>query len=346
MPTTNSVLTPGVYRRDTAMETWHEPQNGPSAAEFAAARATISRVLAPTPTVLSTQLSRRWGRTAYVKYENISPVRSFKIRGALAAISALTTPGKTNGAITASTGNHGQALAFAGHHFGVPVTVVVPKNAETAKVTALRNLGASLEIYGGNLSEAQDRAQQLAEERGALFVEDGEHLGLMAGAGSLIAEMLEQAPELETVIVPVGGGNLIASTLAASAQSAPQLTIVGVQSSAAPGATESWLAGDVVTAACRTIAGGLATEYPGQASLQVMIALLETMILVSDDDLWRAIGTTFDATGAAIEAAGVAGIAAIDCYGDEIPGEHVGIMLTGGWISRPDLVRALSADII
>ena len=163
----------------------------------------------------------------------------------------------------------------------------------------------------------------------------------MAGAASLIAEMLDQVAGLETVVVPVGGGNLIAGTLLATRDLAPALNVIGVKSSAAPAATESWLAGDVLAVPSATFAGGLATEYPGLASLRVMTALLEMMVLVSDHDLWRAISTVFDATGAAVEGAGAAGVAAMDRFGEQIEGDKVGVVLTGGWISREDLVKAL-----
>ena len=342
MPSRNNRLTAGVYRRTTSDSATPSPPGAPSASDLTAALETVRSVLAPTPTLLSPRLSRRWDREVFVKYENLSPVRSFKARGALIAIAALVSRGDARGATTASTGNHGQGLAFAGRHFDVPVTVVIPEGAEPAKLAALEDLGASLEVSGANLTESQVRAERLADELGLLFIEDGEDPWLMAGAATLITEMVDQVPDLETVIIPVGGGNLIAGTLLGTALTGNQLTVVGVQSSAAPGATDSWLAGEVVVAPCETFAGGLATEYPGGASLHVMMALLETMILVSDEDLWRAIATVFDATGAAVEGAAAAGVASLDRFGDDIPGERIGIVLSGGWISRVDLVRALA----
>ena len=335
-------MTPGVYRRTAPGNATPSLPGTPSALDLTVALETVGSVLEPTPTLMSPRLSRRWDREVFVKYENLSPVRSFKARGALSAIAGLVSRGEANGATTASTGNHGQGLAFAGRHFDVAVTVVIPEGAESAKVAALEDLGATIEVWGANLTEAQGRAERLAAERGLLFIEDGEDPWLMAGAATVVTEMVDQIPQLETVIIPVGGGNLIASTLLGTTLNDSRLTVVGVQSSAAHGATDSWLAGEVVVAACETFAGGLATEYPGGASLRVMTALLETMILVSDEDLRRAIATVFDATGAAVEGAAAAGVASLDRFGDDIPGERVGIVLSGGWISRSDLVRAFA----
>ena len=213
------------------------------------------------------------------------------------------------------------------------VTVVIPK-ARNRRRWLRWKISRHHRGMGSKPHRAQGRAERLAAERGLLFIEDGEDPWLMAGAATVVTEMVDQIPQLETVIIPVGGGNLIASTLLGTTLNDSRLTVVGVQSSAAHGATDSWLAGEVVVAACETFAGGLATEYPGGASLRVMTALLETMILVSDEDLWRAIATVFDATGAAVEGAAAAGVASLDRFGDDIPGERVGIVLSGGWISR------------
>src|SRR5437016_4680025 len=139
------------------------------------------------------------------------------------------------------------------------------------------------------------------------YVEDGDDAGLMAGAATILWEMLERQPELDTVLVPTGGGNLIAATLLAAERLRPELRIVGVQSSAAPGATRSWLDGEVRSLPSTTEAGGLATEYPGGLSLKVMLRLLETIVLVTEEDLWRAVGAAFRATGYPIELAGAAG---------------------------------------
>jgi threonine dehydratase len=299
-------------------------------------------VLPKTPMLFSARLSQRWGRSVHVKYENVSAIRSFKARGALYAVAQLSPAQRNSGVVTASTGNHGQGVAFAGRHFGVPVTVVVPEGVEPAKLDAIRNIGPDLRILGQNLTEAEAYAEDFAKDRGALFIEDGENADLMAGAASVASEMLDEEPSLDSLIVPVGGGNLIAGALLAVSRRSTEMSVVGVQSVAAPGATKSWLAGSIQKEECETFAGGLATEHPGERSLAVMTSLLHHMVLVTEEDLWSAMAMTFGATGAVIEGAAAAGVAALERFGDEIPGERVGVILTGGWVSRNDLLRALA----
>jgi threonine dehydratase len=222
------------------------------------------------------------------------------------------------------------------------VTVVVPEGVEPAKLDAIRNIGPDLRILGQNLTEAEAYAEDFAKDRGALFIEDGENADLMAGAASVASEMLDEEPSLDSLIVPVGGGNLIAGALLAVSRRSTEMSVVGVQSVAAPGATKSWLAGSIQKEECETFAGGLATEHPGERSLAVMTSLLHHMVLVTEEDLWSAMAMTFGATGAVIEGAAAAGVAALERFGDEIPGERVGVILTGGWVSRNDLLRALA----
>jgi threonine dehydratase len=224
------------------------------------------------------------------------------------------------------------------------VTVVVPKGVEPAKLDAIRDIGSDLRVFGRNLTEAQAYAEDFAKDKGALFIEDGESADLMAGAASVAYEMLDEEPSLDSLIVPVGGGNLIAGALLAVSQKGVETSVVGVQSVAAPGATKSWLTGSVLKAECETFAGGLATEHPGERSLAVMTGLLHHMVLVTEEDLWSAMAMTFDATGTVIEGAAAAGVAALERFGDEIPGEHIGVILTGGWVSRNDLLRALATS--
>jgi threonine dehydratase len=278
----------------------------------------------------------------YLKLENCSPIRSFKARGALATMAALSDEDRRAGVVTASTGNHGQGIAFAGQLHGVPVTVVVPEDAEGPKLNAIRDLGAVLVEAGRNLSDAEAKAKHRAAETGATYVEDGDHPPLMAGASTVLWEMLEAEPTLDTVVVPVGGGNLIAATLLTAGMLRPDLRILGVQSQSAPGALLSWLAGTIVSAPCETFAAGLATERPGRAALGVMCRALSQMALVTDDDLWDAMASGYEASGLPIEGAAASGIAALERYGDEIEGDRIGIIVTGGRVSAEALTQAFS----
>ena len=337
-------MKPGFYSRSADLAAGKPLPDSlvPSPSDLVAAREIIMGVLPKTPMLFSARLSQRWGRSVHVKYENVSPIRSFKARGALYAVAQLSPAQRNSGVVTASTGNHGQGVAFSGRHFGVPVTVFVPEGVEPAKLDAIRDIGPDLRIFGQNLTEAEAYAEDFAKDKGALFIEDGENADLMAGAASVASEMLDEEPSLDSLIVPVGGGNLIAGALLAASLRSAEISIVGVQSVAAPGATKSWLAGSILREECETFAGGLATEHPGERSLAVMTSLLRHMVLVTEEDLWSAMAMTFDATGTVIEGAAAAGIAALERFGDEIPGERVGVILTGGWVSRNDLLHALA----
>ena len=310
----------------------------PTSAELAAARELVAREVSPTPTVSVPHLSSALGRETWLKLECLSPIRSFKHRGALCAVRAVKGSGAA-GVVTVSTGNHGQGVAYAGRRLGVPVTVVAPRPSEPRKLAAIRDLGAEVELRGENLSQAEEAAAELAAARELTYLEDGEDPWLMAGAATVLLELMEQATGLDTVLVQVGGGNLIAASLLAAHAERWPVRIVGVQSTAAPGATLSWHEGRIRPAESRTIASGIATEKPGRLAFGVMKALLGSILLVDDADLWRSVGTLLGTTGLAVEPSGAAGVAALERFGEAIEGERVGVLLTGGWIGEAALAE-------
>jgi threonine dehydratase len=298
----------------------------------------VSGQVPATPAVTLPHLSAALGRETWLKLECLSPIRSFKYRGALCALRAIKSSGAA-GVVTVSTGNHGQGVAFAGRRLGLPVTVVAPRFSEPSKLAAIRALGGEVELRGESLTEAEAAAAEIAAARHLFYLEDGEDRWLMAGAATVLLELLEQAPGLDSVVIQVGGGNLIAASLLAVRMSGRPVRIVGVQSTAAPGATLSWQEGRIHPAESRTIAGGIATERPGRLSLTVMTALLGSVVLVDDEDLWRSVGTLLRTTGMAVEPSGAAGLAALERFGDDISGERLGVILSGGWIGGSALAR-------
>lgn len=329
----------GVHRR-MADGGWPDPPV-PDPDSLARARRIVADAHPPTPLVASHHLSAATGRSVFLKLEGMSAVRSFKFRGALAAISHAIKDRVTGPIVTASTGNHGQGVAFAGNRHGLEVIVCSPETTLPEKREAMTALGATLVISGSTLSESEERARQIASDRDGLYIEDGESPHLMSGAATVAMEMLEQQPDLDTILVPVGGGNLVAATLLAVAAAGSSATVVAVQSSGAPGATLSWLAGTVVRHECRTYAGGLATERPGELSLTVMLRRLETMVLVTDDDLRAASGRAFASLGLVVEGAAAAPLAALDLHPDAIPGARVGLVVSGSWLSAGQLAEGL-----
>ncbi|HSJ29128.1 MAG TPA: pyridoxal-phosphate dependent enzyme [Acidimicrobiia bacterium] len=295
----------------------------------------------PTPMSESLALSQEAGRSIHLKLEGMSAVRSFKFRGALAAVADVAARHPAGRLVTASTGNHGQGIAFAGRRFGLSVVVCSPTSVLPEKREAMEALGARVVVGGESLSEAEERARHIAADEDGVYLEDGESPHLMAGAATVVTEMLEQQPDLDAIVVPVGGGNLIAASLLAVAHLGADVRIVGVQSSEAPGATLSWIQGSVVSRPCRTYAGGLATERPGRLSLEVMTRLLDTMILVTDADLVRMSGQAFRTLGLVVEGAAAAPLAALRLHPEAIAGERVGLIISGSWLSAGQLDEAL-----
>lgn len=331
---------PGVHRR-TPDGGWPDPP-APDLAALSQARREVAEAHPPTPLILSHALSNATGRTVHLKMEGTSAVRSFKFRGALIAVARAAAESPRRPIVTASTGNHGQGLAFAGRRHGVEVVVVSPETTLPEKRRAMESLGATVIVVGANLTGAEHHARQIASDRGGIYIEDGESPHLMAGAATVVMEMLDQQPDLDSIVVPVGGGNLIAASLLAAAGSETGASVIGVQSTAAPGATLSWQSNSIVREECHTFAGGLATERPGELSLSVMTRLLETMVLVTDDELRISSGHAFRSLGLAVEGAGAATLAALRLHPDSIPGERVGLILSGSWLSAEQLSEALA----
>jgi threonine dehydratase len=292
------------------------------------ARRVVQRYLAPTPLLAAPGLSRLTGCEVYVKYENLSPIRSFKARGAIYCLSRLA-PGQA-GVVAASTGNHGQGLALAARLFDRRAVVVVPEGTIEKKMAAIRHFGAELRVAGKDLAESCAIAQRLADAENLTYVEDGEHPDVLAGCGTLALEVIEQEPELDAFIVPVGGGNLIASCALVLKSIRPDVTLVGVQSEAAPAVYESWRAGTPVQLdRCATFAGGVATSYPCRFAFPFLRSGVDDLTLVSDAALVEAAITMLAETGHLPEGAGAAGLAALLANPARFAGQRVVLLLSG-----------------
>jgi threonine dehydratase len=273
----------------------------------------------------------------FVKYENHGPVRSFKARGALYRLSLLDAEQRMRGIVTASTGNHGQGIAFAGGALNVPTTIVVPQDAPRIKTDSIRFLGGEIREVGGDLAAAEVEARVIAEREGKILIEDGDDAGLMAGAGTIAWEILDQLPRASAIVVPVGGGNLIAGIALVAKRLKPDIRIIGVQSQAAPAVYQSWKNKRITEAPCATFAGGLATSHPGALAFSVLSDLVDSMILVSEADLREGILTALRTTGQIAEGAAAAGFAALNALGADLSGLKTVLVLTGGNLPIEDL---------
>jgi threonine dehydratase len=283
------------------------------------------------------------GAEVLVKCEDEAPVRSFKGRGALWSLARLDAGARARGVVTASTGNHAQGVAAAGRLLGVPTAIVVPESTSAQRVERTRALGGDVRRAGANLSESELHAREIAEREGRRYLEDGEDPGLMAGAASLAFEVLEQADGVDVIVVPVGGGNLIAGVALAAKRLNPAVRIVGVQSEAAPSVARSFAAGHVVEAPCATIAGGLATGHPGHLAFEVIRDHVDELRLVSENDLARHVVRVLDRTGALIEPAAAAPFALLERTGSAWDGARVVLLQTGGSIAVDELRTLLAA---
>jgi threonine dehydratase len=314
-----------------------------SLADVYRARQVVARYLPTTPLLHSPGLSRRTGAEVFVKYENLSPIRSFKARGGIYCLSRLASD--KAGVVCASTGNHGQGIALAARLFGRRAVVVVPQGTIEKKVVAIRGLGADLRVVGQDLAESVAIAERIAADEDLVYVEDGEHPDILAGCATLALEVLEQQPDLTSLLAPVGGGNLLAACALVVKAIRPDVAVVGVQSEAAPAVYEAWRSGDLTQhRRCDTFAGGLATSYACRYVFPFIRAGVDDVLLVADAALRDAAVVMLAETGHLPEGAGAAGVAALLAHPVRFAGRRVVLLLTGSNF-EPGIWAALTSGL-
>lgn len=307
-----------------------------------AARATFGDAVRRTPILPSSTLSAISGGTVRLKAENLQHTGSFKIRGASNRLAALTADERTRGVITASAGNHAQGLAVAARSHGVRATIVMPRIAPLAKVEATRDYGAEVVLHGESYDEARIEAERLAAERGLLMVHAFNDPLIVAGQGTLGLEIIEDVPEVDTVIVPIGGGGLIGGVATAIKVVAPRVRVIGVQAHAAPGSAQSWRTGEITNVAARpTIADGIAAGAPGAVTLPLMRQLVDDIVLVDEDEIAQAIVLLLERSKLVVEGAGAVGVAAVMARKLDLTGRNAVIVLSGGNIDLQRLARVV-----
>ncbi|MGI8972587.1 MAG: threonine ammonia-lyase [Gaiella sp.] len=277
----------------------------PSPADLRAARERLDGIARVTPLHSSVTLSRVAGRTMLLKAENLQRTGSFKIRGAYNTIAQLSPEERRAGVVTASAGNHGQALAWAAREAGIPATIVVPESAPMAKVEAARGYGATVQLVGASYDDASDAARALETETGATFVHAFDDPRVVAGQGTLGIELAEQLPSGPgTVVVPVGGGGLASGVAIALRELRPELRLVGVQAAAcAPFAGRE--------PAGTTIADGIAVKRPVPLTREILEDLLDEIVVVDDEEISQAIVILLERAKLVVEGAGAAPVAAL-----------------------------------
>ncbi|MFN8485279.1 MAG: threonine/serine dehydratase [Anaerolineae bacterium] len=310
------------------------------------ARRRIRPYLAPTPLRHSPGLSRLLDAEVWVKHETMLPTSAFKVRGGVNLVSQLTPAEREAGVICASTGNHGQSIAYAGRLFGVPVIVGVPEGANPLKVAAMRDAGAEVVFHGPDFDAAREYVEQIAAERGLRYIHSGDEPLLIAGVGTHTLEIVEDQPDVDVVIVPIGGGSGAAGACIVAKAVDPAIQVIGVQSMAAPAAYESWRSGEPRTAPNTTFAEGLATRTSFSLPQRILRESLDDFILVSDDALREAMTLMLEQTRTLAEGAGVASLAGALAIRDRLAGRRVALIQSGANVTLDGLRAALGAASI
>jgi threonine dehydratase len=281
-----------------------------------------------------------------VKHENLQPTGAFKVRNGLAAITALSPEARARGVVAASTGNHGQGLAYAGAGLGVAVTICVPTGNNPEKNAAIRALGATVVEEGRDYDEATEVASRLVRERGLTLVHSTNSPHVVAGAGTIALEMLEAQPELDAIVVALGGGSQAVGAMTVARERAPRLRVFAVQAAGASATHDAWHTGEVRTLArADTFAEGLATRSVYPFTFDALRAGLAGFVTVSDAEMAEALRLLLRTTHTLVEGAGAAGLAGLLRLRETLAGRQVGIVLSGANIDEATLRRVVSREI-
>jgi threonine dehydratase len=316
----------------------------PTLSDVLDARRHIRHYLDPSPLRHYPSLDRLIGAEVWVKHDNLLPTGAFKVRGGVNLLSKLDAATRDRGVIAASTGNHGQSVAFAAQLFGVQAIICAPEQANPVKVEAMRDLGAQVLLVGRDFDEAREHCEALAAEHGYRYIHSGNEPDLIAGVGTQTLELLEELPDVEVIVVPVGGGSGAAAACLVAKAIRPAVEIIGVQSSQAPTAHDTWQAGEVVERANTTIAEGLATRTSFALPQRMLREQLDEFVLVNDEALLSATSVLIEKTRTLVEPAGAAPLAAalLPSLQSRLAGRHIAFICSGANISPAQLREAMS----
>jgi threonine dehydratase len=308
------------------------------------ARKQIAGYLLPTPLHRYPVLDEITGLELWVKHENHQPVGAFKVRGGVNLVSQLTPAERERGVITASTGNHGQSIAFAGRLFDVPVTVCVPEDVNPVKLENIRAYGAMIVMHGRDFDDARERCEELAERDGRRYIHSGDEPLLIAGVATETLEVLEQEPGLDAIVVPIGGGSGAAGACIVARALKPEVRVIGVQSDAAPAAFRSWQSHALLNDVMNTFAEGLASRVAFELPQRILWEHLDDFVLVGDDEIRAAMTLMLRTTRNLVEPAGAAPLAAVRKLRDELGDARIALICSGGNVSLEQLRELLASD--
>jgi threonine dehydratase len=325
----------------TATKTAHAPV---TLGDVEAAAARIGDKIVRTPTLHSITLSKLTGAQVYLKFENLQFTAAYKERGALNKLLLMPEAARAKGVIAASAGNHAQGLAYHGARLGIPVTIVMPKPTPTVKITQTEGHGATVVLHGETFDAAYAYARELEAERGLTFVHPFDDADIIAGQGTIALEMLADAPAIDTLAIPIGGGGLLSGVGTAAKAINPGIEIVGVQAELYPSMYALMNGLDMPTEG-DTLAEGIAVKEPGFLTREIVRAIADDIVLVGERDLEKSVSLLLQIEKTVVEGAGAAGLAALLAHPDRFAGRTVGIILCGGNIDTRLLANVLLRDL-
>ncbi|HET9717616.1 MAG TPA: threonine ammonia-lyase [Pseudolabrys sp.] len=297
--------------------------------DIEAARRVVDGVVLRTPMLPAPKLSALTGANVYVKYENLQVTNSFKDRGALVKLASLNTTGRERGVIAMSAGNHAQAVAYHSQRLGIPATIVMPVTTPFVKVTSTRSYGAEVVLHGESVAEAQARCEEIQTERQLALVHPYDDAHIIAGQGTIALEMLDEVPDLDVFVFPIGGGGLIAGNAIAARARNPRVEVVGAEAALYP-SVWNVIHGQSRPIGGPTLAEGIAVKNVGKLTLPIIRELVSEIILVDEAQLERAVNAYLTLQKTMAEGAGAAGLAAMLAAPERFRNRKVGLVLCGG----------------
>jgi threonine dehydratase len=309
-----------------------------------AAAKRIAGAVVRTPIMHSKTLSRISGAEIWLKFENLQFTAAYKERGALNALLLMDEAQRKRGVIAASAGNHAQGLSYHGTRLGVPVTIVMPKTTPMVKVMQTEQVGGKVVLEGETFDEANDYARSMEKQLGLTFVHPFDDPSVAAGQGTVGLEILEDVPELDALVVPIGGGGLISGTATVAKALNPKIAVIGVQAQLYPSMYDK-IKGAHLPCGGDTLAEGIAVKEPGEFTAKIIAELVDDIVLVSEAELEKAVSLLLQIEKTVVEGAGAAGLAAVLTNKDRFAGKKVGLVLTGGNIDTRLLANVLLRDL-
>jgi threonine dehydratase len=298
-----------------------------------------------TPMLVSQTLSQIIGTEVWLKFENLQFTAAYKERGALNKLLQLSAEERSRGVIAASAGNHAQAVAYHARRLGIPAVIVMPESTPTVKVTQTAGHGAEVVLHGDMFDDAYAKARELALEKGYVFVHPFDDPKIIAGAGTVGVEMLEDAPDLDTIVVPIGGGGLMSGISIAARAIKPDIELIGVEAELYP-SMKCAIQGCDMPLGGDTLAEGIAVKQPGELTSRILKDLVNDVVLVPERDLERAVAMLVGIEKTVVEGAGAAGLAAMLADPERFRGKKVATLLCGGNIDTHLLANVLVRDLV